>query len=102
MEVIPIDRHTGSYYSVVRGALFRKHGTKEMKRELPTFGEKHPEQLIDKSTGDSLGIDENDLWIVASAVEHKMTFVTFDKMVRLKDIVMKNLKLPIVWITLKL
>lgn len=98
LPVRPITKHTTAYYSLVRCALFNKFGTPVHKRGVKTIREHHPEDLIDRSTAKSLGIDENDLWPVACALEHNMTFVTADKMRRLKEIVQTELKLPIGWL----
>ena len=97
--VVDITKHTVHHYAQVRSALFRKYGAREIKRDVKTIKEKRPEELIYKSTGKSLGIQENDLWIVASALERNMTFVTSDKMNRLKEFVQKDLKLYLDWVT---
>ncbi len=43
------------------------------------------EQLCDPITGRELGIDENDLWIVAQAAERNLVLVTHDKIVRIRE-----------------
>ncbi len=94
---VPINEHTTDDYARVRAALFRKYGTPETKRGLKTIKERHPEDLIDRSTAKSLGIQENDLWSVACALQYNMIFVTSDKMCRLREIVQEDLKLPLRW-----
>lgn len=79
-----IGKHTTIPYSKIRAELFRKFGTKDAKNRIK---EKLPEELIDISTGKSLGIDENDLWICAIAVEYNLVLVTLDKMTRIKDVI---------------
>jgi len=98
--VINITKHTIYHYAQVRAELFRKYGSTQIKKDVKTIKEKRPEELIDKSTGKSLGIQENDLWIVASALERNMTFVTSDKMNRIRDVIHNDLKLPLDWVTL--
>lgn len=79
-----IGKHTTIPYAKIRAELFRKFGTKDAKNRIK---EKLPEELIDISTGKSLGIDENDLWICAIAVEYNLVLVTNDKMTRIKDVI---------------
>ena len=45
-----------------------------------------PEQLIDPVTSRELGIQENDLWIAAQALEYNLVLVTNDKMDRIRDV----------------
>ena len=45
-----------------------------------------PEQLIDPVTSQELGIQENDLWIAAQALEYNLVLVTNDKMERIRDV----------------
>lgn len=99
--VMDINKHTVPHYTDVRSALFKKYGKAEIKKGFSKIKEKVPEDLIDKSTGKSLGIEENDLWIVACALQHNMSFVTSDKMHRLKDIVKNELNLPLEWLVWK-
>ncbi len=44
-----------------------------------------PERLIDKTSGATLGIQENDLWIAAIAVEYNMRLVSDDKMKHIQE-----------------
>ena len=99
--VITITKHTVYHYAQVRSELFKKHGTRIIKKDIKTIKEKRPEELINKSTALPLGIEENDLWIVASALERNMTFVTSDKMNRIRDVIHNDLKLPLDWVILK-
>jgi tRNA(fMet)-specific endonuclease VapC len=79
-----IDKHVATVYGQLRADLFGKYIRKGKN--------KHPEQLIDPVTATEIGIDENDLWIVAQAVTHNLTFVTNDKMHRIFTITPKGLK----------
>jgi tRNA(fMet)-specific endonuclease VapC len=77
---LTIDRHTGKLYGELRGELFRRYGTRDS-RGRPK--EKRPQDLIDRTTSRELGIQENDLWIVSTAVQYNLRFVTGDKMERI-------------------
>ena len=45
-----------------------------------------PCQLVDPVTSLELGIQENDLWIAAQAISRNLTFVTNDRMERIRDV----------------
>jgi tRNA(fMet)-specific endonuclease VapC len=78
-----IGKPTTDPYSTIRAALFRKFGSRDAKMRVK---EKQPEQLRDKTTALALGIQENDLWIAAIAVEYHMILVTEDKMKRIQEV----------------
>jgi len=82
--VLPLRETTTIYYGAWRARLFEKFGPKK----------KRPEQLVDPVTGRELGIDENDLWIAAQAMEHKLVLVTHDirSMKRLRDVMDDELR----------
>ena len=48
---------------------------------------KRAEQMYDPIAARELGIDENDLWIVAQALERNLILVTSDKMCRMHEAV---------------
>ena len=79
-QVLMVSRHTAEPYGRIRAALFDKLGPKPRKSKR-----KRAEELCDPTTGRELGIDENDLWIVAQAAERNLILVTHDKMVRIRD-----------------
>ena len=80
--VLRVGEHTAEHYGILRAALFEKYAPKDAKRKI-----KRPEQLIDPITSKELGIQENDLWICAQALEHRLVLVTHDKkMVRLHEL----------------
>lgn len=79
--VLDIDKNTAEYYSQIRSRLFRMFGTTKNGK----IKQKVPENLVEKSTGKSLGIQENDLWMVALAAQYNMAFVTLEKMTRLRE-----------------
>jgi len=74
-----IDRHTRVYYGTLKAELFRK---------FPPLNkhENHPERCIDRVTGAELGIDENDLWIAAQAMQYNLILVTNDEMERIRKV----------------
>lgn len=76
---MPVTKHTANYYAELRSRLFKKY---------PPAGKKQrrPEQCLDPITALELGIDENDLWIAAQAVERNYILVTHDAMARIKDV----------------
>lgn len=85
--LLPIDKHVAEVYGELRASLFEKYSSKGKN--------KRPEQLIDPATATEIGIDENDLWLVAQAITHNMTLVTNDKMHRIFSVTPKELKYEI-------
>ena len=78
MHITP---NTTVYYGDVRAKVFRKYAPKTKIKK-----KRWPEQLCDPLTGHEMGIQENDLWIVAHALEEDLILVSHDKhMVRIKD-----------------
>ena len=74
---LPIDDDTVEPYSLIRAEIFRVHGAP--KRDGRSAKKKLPEELLDRVTGKSLGIDERDLLIASVAVQHNMVLVTNDR-----------------------
>jgi len=72
--LLDVTRATTKEYGVLRARLFDKYapGTKRKKT-------KRPEQLKDPETSLSLGIQENDLWLAAQALERNLVLVSNDK-----------------------
>jgi len=88
-QVFVIDKHVAvDSYAKLRARLFAKYAPRNGKRRTHT---KYPEELIDPATSQSLGIQENDLWIAAVALTNGLTLVTADKMLRLKDVLQGEL-----------
>ena len=79
-QVLPVSRHTAEPYGQIRAALFGRIGPKPKRSK-----KKRAEELCDPTTGRELGIDENDLWIVAQAAERNLVLVTHDKLVRIRE-----------------
>ena len=79
-----ITKATTDPYATIRAALFNEFAPRDSKGRVKS---RRPEQLLDKSTALTLGIQENDLWIAAIAVEYHMILVTEDKMKRIQEVV---------------
>jgi tRNA(fMet)-specific endonuclease VapC len=77
---IPYQTNTIGYYGSIRARVFEKYAPREKRRRGL-----RPEQLIDPVTSHELGIQENDLWLAAQAVEFNLVLVTNDAMQRLQD-----------------
>ena len=71
---------TTPIYGRLRGALFDKYAPKKRRKGL------RPEQLVHPITSKKLGIQENDLWIAAQAIEHNLVLVTNDDMVHIRTV----------------
>jgi len=81
-QTLQVSEHTAEPYGRIRAKLaesFLPPGgwTKKVKAE----------QLYDPVAGRELGLDENDLWIVAQAAERNLVLVTSDKMTRIRETV---------------
>lgn len=74
-QILSIDHHTAEIYGQLRGTLFRLYATKKSRDRIK---EKRPEDLLDKTSGRELGIQENDLWIVSVAVQYDLRLITRD------------------------
>ena len=71
--ILDIRRPTVSDYGRLRARLLGKYGGKKGRRC------RWIEQMIEPATGLSLGIQENDLWIAAQAIEHRLVLVSADR-----------------------
>ena len=78
-----IGKESVPHYATIRASLFRTFASQDAKGKIK---KSNPEALVDKTTARELGIQENDLWMVAIAVEYNMTLVSEDKMRRLKQV----------------
>lgn len=76
-----IDEHTIEPYALIRAELWRTFGTPKINKKGDVRGhvEKLPEDLHDRVTGKSLGIDERDLLIAGTAVEYGLVLATNDQ-----------------------
>ncbi len=80
--ILEVSKHTAEPYGRVRAKL--------VDRFPPPAGwssKKRAEQLYDPITACEFGFDENDLWLVAQAIERNLVLVTSDKMARIKEAV---------------
>ena len=71
--LLSVSQATASVYGNLRVELFEKFAPKNRR----TKGLR-PEEMIDPVTAKELGIQENDLWIAAQAIEHNLILVTND------------------------
>jgi len=72
----PIDHHTAEVFAELRGRLFQQYAPKDARGRLT---KKQPEELTDETAAKTLGIQENDLWIISVAVQYDLKFITSDK-----------------------
>ena len=82
-EVLHTDKHTGYYYGSIRAALFKQYAPRDARNKIRKGT--RAEDLTDRTTSKTLGIQENDLWIAALAVEYNIVLVTRDKMSRILE-----------------
>lgn len=68
-------------YASIRAKLFEKFAPKNNKSK-----KKRIEEWKDPTTSKELGIQENDLWIVATALYYNLILVSDDKMTRLSEV----------------
>jgi tRNA(fMet)-specific endonuclease VapC len=68
-------------YGDLRARLFEKFAPKKRRRKGL-----RPEELVDPVTAKELGIQENDLWIAAQAIERNLVLVTNDAMARIQEV----------------
>ena len=71
-----IDDNTVEPYSLIRSQIWHDHATP--KGSGSAHKEKQPEDLTDRVTGKSLGIDERDLLIASTAAQYGLVLVTND------------------------
>lgn len=76
------DKGTTAPYAKIRAELYRQKAPRKPSGHIKNV---RPERLIDKTTGQELGIQENDLWIAAIAVEYNMILVTDDRMRHIQE-----------------
>ena len=78
---VKVTRETGEAYAEIKTRLFEEFAPHERRRK-----DRRVEQLKDPLTGLALGVDENDVWITAQAIEHKLILVSHDKMHNIKAV----------------
>lgn len=89
--ILDIDKHTIAPYSDLRAELFKKYSPRNRRGRLTV---KWPEDLVERTSAKELGIQENDIWIAAQAIQYNLIFVTDDHMSQLVQ-VSKSLNDPL-------
>ena len=89
--ILDIDKHTIGPYSDLRAELFKTFSPRDRRRRLTV---KWPEDLIERTSAKELGVQENDIWIAAQAIQYNLMLVTDDSMQRLVE-VSENLDYPL-------
>ncbi len=83
-QILRVSKHTAEPYGHIRATLaemFPPPGGWHKKRK------RRAEQFYDPIAARELGFDENDLWIVAQAVERNLVLVTSDRMMLIRGAV---------------
>ena len=75
--ILKIDRHISKIYGEIRAILFDKYAPGKLRKKGM-----RPEQLVDPCSSLQLQIQENDLWIVAQAINWSLVLATNDKKMR--------------------
>ncbi len=81
--VLDITKHTVRFYSEIRAKLFAKYAPSVVKGRLKM---KFIEDLVDRTTAKTLGVQENDVWIAAQACERNACLVTEDRMAHIASL----------------
>jgi len=79
-RVIKVGRSTAEPYGNLKAKLFDKYAPKRRRQGLRL------EEIFDPVTAKCLGIQENDLWIAAQAVERNLVLATNDKMTHIRKV----------------
>jgi len=70
---LEITEHVAEHYGEIRSWLFNNCAPSAKKSNT-----KRAEELVDPTTGKELGINENDIWIMAQAKTYNFVLVTHD------------------------
>ena len=89
--ILDIDKHTIAPYSDLRAELFKRFSPRDHRGRLTV---KWPENLFERTSAKELGVQENDIWIAAQAIQYDLILVTDDSMQRLVE-VSENLDYPL-------
>lgn len=81
--VTSITTHTVEFYAEIRSKLFLDKSPIDARGRLKI---RWPEDLVDRTTGKSMGVQENDIWIAAQAMEMDLVWATADKMDRIASL----------------
>jgi tRNA(fMet)-specific endonuclease VapC len=77
--VVDVKKSTRKTYGALRAKLFNKCTPADQRKK------RRPEELLDPTTALNLGVQENDLWIAAQALEHNFVLVSNDKMTHIQE-----------------
>lgn len=83
--LLDVNKHTIEPYSNLRSALFIKYSPRDKRRRMKI---KWPEDLREKTKAKELGVQENDIWIAAQAIQYNLVLVSGDYMRRLQQVSM--------------
>lgn len=76
--VIDVTKQTAQVYADIKAKIAHKFLASTLRKDRP----KYIEDWIDRTTGKSLDIDENDLWMCAQAKERDLTLLTAERRMR--------------------
>ncbi len=79
--LLDVSRSTTVVYGDLRARLFEKYAPRDKRKKGL-----RPEELVCPVTSKTLGIQENDLWIAAQAIERNLVLVSNDPMRRIRDV----------------
>ncbi|NLX57666.1 MAG: type II toxin-antitoxin system VapC family toxin [Phycisphaerae bacterium] len=79
--LLDVTRGTTFVYGDLRARVFEKYAPGEKRKKGM-----RPEELTSPTTSKELGIQENDLWIAAQAIERNLILVSNDAMRRIRDV----------------
>ena len=77
-EALPVTHHTSMAYAELKSNLARQYLARASKRDRPRW----VEEWVDRTSGQRLQVDENDLWICSQAKERDLIVVTSDRRMR--------------------
>ena len=80
---LEVNKHTVDPYSSLRSALFTKYSPRNKRGRLRM---RWPEDLRETTSAKELGVQENDIWIAAQAVQYNLVLVSSDYMRRLHEV----------------
>ena len=83
LRILDVNKHTIEPFSDLRAALFKKYSPRDRRARLRT---KWPEDLRERTTAKELGVQENDIWIAAQAIQYNLMLITSDHMRRLQEV----------------
>lgn len=72
--VLDVSHHTSAAYAELKTNLAKKYLAKASQRDRPRW----LEEWVDKTSGQKLQVDENDLWMCAQVKERDLILVTAD------------------------